>query len=135
MVGNGVTELFGSVPAFQPLPLQLGNRQYVAIRRRRDYIGGSGRFFHATSKVDYKFKVHNNTKVAITKILVSEDGKKWGFFDIGDGIAPGATEELVWDKSTDNGNCEQYFKAVFANGEESEPVEFDFCEKNLTLEF
>jgi hypothetical protein len=92
-------------------------------------------FAFGTSKVEYKFKVHNNTKVTIKKILVSEDGKKWGFFDIGDGIAAGATEELVWDKSTDNGNCEQHFKAVFANDEESEPVVFDFCEKNLVLEF
>lgn len=92
-------------------------------------------FAFATSKVEYKFKVHNNTKVAIKKILVSEDGKKYGQFDIGDGIAAATTEELVWDKSTDGGNCEQYFKAVFANDEESEPVKFDFCEKDLTLEF
>ena len=92
-------------------------------------------FAFATTKVEYKFKVHNNTKVTIKKILVSEDGKKYGYFDIGDGIAAGATEELVWDKSTDDGNCEQHFKAVFANDEESEPVEFDFCEKDLTLEF
>jgi hypothetical protein len=92
-------------------------------------------FAFATTTVDYKFKVHNNTKVTIKKILVSEDGKTWGFFDIGDGIAAGDTEELVWDKSTDNGNCEWHFKAVFANDEESEPVAFDFCEKNLTLEF
>ena len=84
---------------------------------------------------EYKFKVHNNTKSAIKKILVSEDGKKYGYFDIGDGIAAGATDELVWDKSTDGGNCEWTFKAVFANDEESEPVAFDFCEKNLTLEF
>lgn len=84
---------------------------------------------------EYKFKVHNNTRQDIKKILVSEDGKKWGYFDIGEGIEAGATEELVWDKSTDNGYCEWYFKAVFANGEESEAIEFDFCEKNLILEF
>ena len=84
---------------------------------------------------DYKFKVHNNTKQDIKKIQVSQDGKKWGYFDIGDGIKAGQTEELVWDKSTDNENCEQYFKAVFANGEESDAVKFDFCEKGLTLEF
>jgi hypothetical protein len=84
---------------------------------------------------DYKFKVHNNTDQKIKKILVSEDGKKWGYFDIGSGIDAGAMEELVWDKSTDNGNCEWIFKAVFADGEESDPVEFDFCEKNLVLEF
>lgn len=92
-------------------------------------------FVSATSRIDYRFKVHNNTKVAIKKILVSEDGKTYGYFDIGDGIPAGATVELVWDKSTDEGNCGQYFKAVFANGEESEPVEFDFCEKDLVLEF
>jgi hypothetical protein len=84
---------------------------------------------------DYKFKVHNNTKVAIKKIMVSEDGKKWGYFDIGTGIAAGATDELVWDKSTDEGSCEWYFKAVWSDGEESEAVKFDFCEKGLVLEF
>jgi hypothetical protein len=89
----------------------------------------------ARTKVDYKFKVHNNTKQAIKKIKVSDDGKKWGYFDIGDGIAAGDTEELVWDKSTDNGACEWKFKAVFADNEESEAVEFNFCEKNLVIEF
>jgi hypothetical protein len=89
----------------------------------------------AKSTNEYKFKVHNNTKHTIKKVLVSEDGKKYGFFDIGDGIEAGATEELIWDKSTDNGGCEWHFKAVFDNGEESEPVNFDFCEKGLVLEF
>ena len=89
----------------------------------------------AQPNADYKFKVHNNTKNDIKKIMVSEDGKKWGLFDIGDGIKAGATDELVWDKSTDNGNCEWTFKAVFDNDEESEAVKFDFCEKNLVLEF
>jgi hypothetical protein len=84
---------------------------------------------------EYKFKVHNNTKQAIKKLQVSEDGKNWGDFDIGDGIAAGATEELVWDKSTDNGACEQYFKVRFADGEWSDAVKFDFCEKGLVLEF
>jgi hypothetical protein len=90
---------------------------------------------HAKTLNDYKFKVHNNTKNVIKKVLVSEDGKTYGFFDIGNGIDAGATEELVWDKSTDNGGCNWHFKAVFDNGEESDPVEFDFCEKGLTLEF
>lgn len=84
---------------------------------------------------EYKFKVHNNTKSAIKKLQVSEDGKKWGFFDIGGGIGAGQTVELVWDKSTDNGNCEQYFKVQFADGEWSDAVKFDFCEKDLVLEF
>src|SRR5260370_3093352 len=60
--------------------------------------------------------------------------KKWGYFDIGDGIAAGATEELVWDKSTDNGYCEWHFKAVFDNKEESGAVGFNFCEHDLVLD-
>lgn len=91
-------------------------------------------YAHATP--DYRFKVHNNTKQDIKKILVREDGKQeWGYFDIGEGIKKGDTDELIWDKSTDNGACHWDFKAVFDNGEESEIVKFDFCEKNLVLEF
>ena len=40
---------------------------------------------------EYSFKVKNTTKELITKILVSEDGEKYGFFDIGKGIKPGET--------------------------------------------
>lgn len=83
----------------------------------------------------YTFSVSNNSGSKIAKILVSEDGKSWGYFDIGNGIAAGATETLQWDASTAGEDCEQYFKAVFADGSESEPVVFDFCEKGLVLEF
>jgi hypothetical protein len=89
----------------------------------------------AASADEYKFKVHNNTDTAIKKILVSEDGDEYGFFDIGKGIKPGQTLELVWDQSTNGESCEQYFKAVFSDGEESEPAKFDFCEEDVTLEF
>lgn len=91
--------------------------------------------FAAFADEEYKFNVHNNTKQAIKKILVSEDGEEYGFFNIGAGIKPGATVELVWDSSTNGESCEQYFKAVFANGDESEATKFDFCEEGLTLEF
>ena len=84
---------------------------------------------------DYSFKVHNNSDQAIKKILVSEDGDEYGFFDIGKGIKAGATVELVWDSSTNGESCEQYFKAVFADGSESDATKFDFCEEDLTLEF
>src|SRR6267142_1727092 len=82
---------------------------------------------------DYSFKVHNKGKNKIVKLLVSEDGKEYKRFDIGDGIEPGQTVTLVWDKSTDNGDCEWWFKAAFDDNEESKPVKFDFCEKNLVL--
>ncbi len=84
---------------------------------------------------EYKFKVTNNTDTKITKILVSEDGEEFGFFDIGNGINPGKTVTLVWDSSTDGESCEQFFKAVFSNDEESEPQQFDFCEEGVALEF
>lgn len=91
--------------------------------------------FAVTASADYKFKVHNNTDTAIKKILVSEDGEEFGYFNIGNGIKAGATVELVWAESTDGESCEQFFKAVFADGEESEAVQFDFCEEDVTLEF
>ena len=84
---------------------------------------------------NYSFKVKNTTKDKITKLLASEDGKTYGDFDIGKGIKPGETVTLQWDKETDESDCEWYFKAVFADGEESEAVKFDFCEEDLELEF
>ena len=89
----------------------------------------------ANAAEEYSFKVHNNTKHAIKKIMVSEDGSEYGNFDIGKGIKAGATVELVWDESTNGESCHQYFKAVFDNGEESEAQKFDFCEADLVLEF
>lgn len=84
---------------------------------------------------EYSFKVKNTTDELITKILVSEDGEKYGYFDIGDGIKPGETMTLVWDKSTNSSSCHQWFKAVWESGKEGKPVKFDFCEKGLQLEF
>lgn len=96
----------------------------------------SGTLSFARTNVDYKFKVHNNTRQKITAIKVREEGsKEWGDFDIGDGVAAGATETMVWDQSTDNGKCNWFFKAKFANGEWSDPAKFDFCEKDLVIEF
>ena len=90
---------------------------------------------YAQPLYEYSFKVHNKTGNTIKKLLASEDGKKYGYFDIGKGIGPGQKRTMVWDKSTDEGECVQYFKAVFDTGEESEPVEFDFCEEDLELVF
>jgi hypothetical protein len=89
---------------------------------------------YARTQPSYTFKVHNTGKNTIKKLLASEDGKSYANFDIGDGIAPGETATLVWDHSTDNGQCAWYFKAEFDDGAESAPVKFDFCEKDLLLE-
>ena len=84
---------------------------------------------------EYSFKVTNNTDEDIVAIEVSDDGKNWGKFDIGSGIAAGETAKLVWDASTDDGACEWTFRATFADGSESEDVDFDFCEDDLELVF
>ncbi len=91
----------------------------------------------ATSAQDseFSFKVINRTDVTIKKLMVSIDGKKWGFFDIGSGIGAGKSAELVWSKATDNDPCKQWVKAVYADKTESKPSKFDFCEEDLELEF
>jgi hypothetical protein len=84
----------------------------------------------------YSFKVHNTTKDKITKLLASEDGKDYDTFDVGSkGIAPDETVTLKWDKTTDETGCEWMIKAVFADGSETDARKFDFCEKELELEF
>lgn len=88
-----------------------------------------------SAHAELSFKVHNSTDQHIKKILVSQNKKSWGHFDIGSGIKPGATVTLVWDKSTDNDSCKSWMKAVFKDGSEAEPVKFDFCEDDLEIEF
>ena len=84
---------------------------------------------------EYSFKVHNKTKVMIKQILVSENKKTWGKFNIGKGIGAGKTVTLVWDKATNSEKCKQWVKAVYADDSESEPAQFDFCEADLEIEY
>jgi hypothetical protein len=84
---------------------------------------------------EYSFKVHNTTKDKITKLLASEDGKSYGYFDIGKGIEPDETATLKWDRKTNDSGCKWYFKAVFEDGDESAAKKFDFCEEDLELDF
>jgi len=83
----------------------------------------------------YTFEIHNKTTSKITQLMVSEDGKTWGQFDLGGGVDAGQSAKMAWDKSTDGQNCEQQVKAVYADKSESEADTFDFCEDGLTLEF
>lgn len=92
-------------------------------------------FVSTQAAEEYSFKLHNSTTSTIKGILVSPDNKKWGQFDVGSGIKAGATVELAWDKSTNSEACKQFVKAVFADGSESAPSKFDFCESDLELEF
>ena len=86
-------------------------------------------------RAQYSFNVHNNTKHTIVSLVASENGEKASEFDIGDGIGPGKTATLEWDKSTDNGNCEWAFSAVYDDETYSEPVMINFCEEDLELVF
>jgi len=84
---------------------------------------------------EYSFTVENKTSDVIKKVLVSEDGKTYGPFDIGKGIKPGQTVTLVWDTSTNDQACKQWVKAVYDDGSETKPAKFDFCEKGLEIVF
>lgn len=84
---------------------------------------------------EFAFQIENNTASKIDAIVVSEDGENWSAFDIGKGIAAGTTANMVWDSSTDESGCTWYFMASFADGSESEVVEFDFCEDELVIQF
>lgn len=89
----------------------------------------------AQAAEEYSFKIHNNTSSVIKQVLVSQDKKEWGEFNVGSGIKAGNIVTLVWDESTNNESCKQYVKAVFADGSESTPSKFDFCDSSLVLEF
>jgi hypothetical protein len=98
-------------------------------------IAGQGVIATAAHAEDFSFTATNTTKTAITGILVSENKSDWGHFDIGSGIKPGSTSNLVWDQSTNSESCDQWVKATYADGSESEPAKFDFCESGLKIDF
>ena len=98
-------------------------------------IAASGIVSIGVNAAEFSFTATNSTKTAITEIWVSEDKNDWGYFDIGKGIAPGSTVDLVWDQSTNSENCSQWVMAVYADGSESEAAGFNFCEKGLDLSF
>lgn len=83
----------------------------------------------------YKFDVKNSTDQKMVHLLVSQDGKTWSEFDLGGGIAAGKSGTMEWSEASNNQSCEQQVKAVYADKSESEPASFDFCEKDLSLEF
>lgn len=83
---------------------------------------------------DYSFVIHNKTDTKVVKVLVSEDKKEYAEFDLDGGIGAGKKATLVWDKSTNNQNCKQWIKVIYANGDESEITKFDFCEEDLVIE-
>lgn len=83
----------------------------------------------------YDFVVSNATSVKITGVQASEDGKTWGAFDVGAGIPAHSKTKLIWSSETDESNCEWQVMATYADGSESEPETFDFCEEDLEIEF
>src|SRR5256885_13864991 len=89
----------------------------------------------ANDEKEYSFVLHNTTEEKITALMVSEDGEKWGKFDIGSGLKAGESAKFVWDKSTHSEACTQYVKAEFEDGSESKPVQHDFCKEGLELGF
>lgn len=83
----------------------------------------------SASAEQWYFWVENDSNTAIKSLLVSEDGKKWGYFDIGSGIAPGDKEKMLWNESANDESCAQWIKAEFSDGQESEAAQINFCQK------
>lgn len=75
----------------------------------------------------WHFVVSNKTESKIVKLQVSEDKSSWGDFDVGSGIAAGATETMVWDASTNSESCDQWIRAKFADGSTSGASKQNFC--------
>jgi len=98
-------------------------------------IAGNATITTSAFAAEFSFTATNITNTAITEVLVSENKKDWGYFEIGGGIKPGATVNLVWDQSTNSEGCSQWVKASYADGSESEPAKFDFCENGLEINF
>lgn len=97
-------------------------------------LAGNGMLATGAHAEEFSFTATNTTDSTITEVLVSEDKSEWGYFDIGSGIKPGETVDLVWSQSTNNEACNQWMKAVYADGSESEAAKFDFCEDGLELD-
>jgi hypothetical protein len=93
------------------------------------------RHVNAADNDQYTFKVKNANVQRITKLLTSEDGKKYLAFDIGKGIDVGEIVTLNWDKSTNKSGCQWYLKAVYADKSVGEAVQFNFCEEGLIVQF
>lgn len=83
---------------------------------------------------DYSFKVYNKTKETITKLLVSEDGRP---IDISTSAtvsrrarprpSPGINQPTARPAPSGSSRAAKWRRR--------KPVKFDFCEKDLTLEF
>lgn len=82
----------------------------------------------ASAADEWHFVVANKTESRIVKLEVSENGKTWGNFDVGRGIAAGESATMVWDSSTDDESCKQWIRAKFMDGSYSEPSKQDFCQ-------
>ncbi|HEX7517003.1 MAG TPA: hypothetical protein VF345_06925 [Chthoniobacterales bacterium] len=93
------------------------------------------RHVNAADDDQYTFQVKNANVQRITKLLASEDGKKYLDFDIGKGIDVGEIVTLNWDKSTNKSACQWFIKTVYADKSVGEAVEFDFCKEGLIIQF
>ncbi|MDB9515074.1 hypothetical protein PN499_28120 [Kamptonema animale CS-326] len=85
-----------------------------------------------TKAEEFRFTIQNNSDVAVSQVLVSEDGETWGYFNLDSNIAPDTEGEMVWGEHTNHEACSQWIKIGYVDGTITEPAKFDFCE-NPTL--
>lgn len=85
------------------------------------------------ANAEFTFTVENKSSRAVTQVLVSEDGREWGYFSLNETIRPGKTGTMTWGEHTNNEACVQWIKIGYEDGTMTEPAEFDFC-KNPDLQ-
>lgn len=89
--------------------------------------------FGSTTIVERRVQVHNASEKMITKILGSSDGATYAAINIPNGIKPGRTVEVRWDRNASD--CNWTLNAQYADRSESAPARFDLCEGDVTIEF
>lgn len=93
----------------------------------------TGNILLAQHSGDYKFNLTNNTGKAIVTVVAAENDQNVGEFTLDGPIKPGDTATLVWDKSTDNTDCNWAITVGFEDGSVAEPAMVDFCKENVSL--
>lgn len=101
--------------------------------RAESFENKTGNVLLAQNPGEYKFKLTNNTSKAIVTVVAAENEKNVGDFTLEGPIKPGESVTLVWDKSTDNSDCNWAITVGFEDGSVAEPSIVDFCQSNVSL--
>ena len=76
---------------------------------------------------EWYFYVENDRRSTMTRLEVKEQGGSWKRFNLNGGIRAGKKARIHWAASENDGDCKQFIRATFADGNMSSPAQYDFC--------